>query len=75
MAETADLRKESHILFDRLIEQQALVMLARWFRERADKVNGSPVYILGSELFTCCFAVEFDSSGEGGILPPAYYGR
>src|ERR1700682_1730557 len=33
LAETADLRKEFHILFDRLIEQSALAMLAKWFRQ------------------------------------------
>jgi hypothetical protein len=33
LAETADLRKEFHLLFDRLIEQSALSLLAKWFRE------------------------------------------
>jgi hypothetical protein len=40
LAECADLRKEFHLLFDRLIEQSALTMLARWFRESdRDAIN------------------------------------
>jgi hypothetical protein len=40
LAECADLRKEFHLLFDRLIEQTALTMLARWFRESdRDSIN------------------------------------
>jgi hypothetical protein len=33
LAELSDTRKEFHLLFDRLVEQSALAMLARWFRE------------------------------------------
>ena len=40
MAEVADLRKEFHALFDRLIEQWARTMLAKWFRESdRDSIN------------------------------------
>jgi hypothetical protein len=40
LAETADLRKEFHVLFDRLIEQSALALLAKWFRESdRDSIN------------------------------------
>lgn len=42
LAECSDLRKEFHLLFDRLIEQSALTMLARWFRESdRDAINQS----------------------------------
>jgi hypothetical protein len=40
LGELADLRKEFHILFDRLIEQSALALLAKWFRESdRDSIN------------------------------------
>ncbi|HXJ04088.1 MAG TPA: hypothetical protein VNH65_03265 [Candidatus Acidoferrum sp.] len=33
LAESADLRKQFHAIFDRLIEQSALAILAHWFKE------------------------------------------
>jgi hypothetical protein len=40
LAESADLRKQFHVIFDRLIEQSALAMLAQWFRESdRDSIN------------------------------------
>jgi hypothetical protein len=69
LAECADLRKEFHLLFDRLIEQSALTMLARWFRQSdRDAINQS----LATEVDPLTWAkqqIKDRQRGDDELLP------
>jgi hypothetical protein len=70
LAECSDLRKEFHALFDRLIEQSALTMLARWFRESdRDAINQALAIEEDPVTWAKRQIKERSRSGDDELLP------